>query len=112
MYFKILILISSMISLTSCTTTFIKSPLTINNKINNNQTLTLKSLSNKNIGTLNTNDNWNTANFITPNKKIYPLTRAVSADGIKLNNGSLVIHFKGSEGILEKNSVTTHFTLN
>ena len=43
------------------------------------------------------------------NKKTYNLTRAISADGIKLNNGPIVIHFKGNEGILEKNSIVTHF---
>ncbi|MGL4861553.1 MAG: hypothetical protein ACRC4T_00335, partial [Cetobacterium sp.] len=80
-------------------------------KINAKQTLTLISDSNKTIGTLVTDDNWESAIFTDSNKKIYNLTRAISADGIKLNNGLIVIHFKRNEGILEKNSIVTHFLI-
>lgn len=118
MNFKILLLTTTFIFLAGCR------PLTSNSKvltpldqplvtpkINENQKLTLISNSNKTIGILITNDNWETAIFTDLNKKKYNLTRAISADGIKLNNGPIVIHFKGNEGILEKNSIVTHFLI-
>ena len=118
MNFKILLLTTTFIFLAGCKPLTSKSnskasaPLTqslIAPKINENQKLILISNGNKTIGTLITNDNWETATFTDSNKKTYNLTRAVSADGIKLNNGPIVVHFKGNEGILEKNSIVTHF---
>ncbi len=118
MNFKILLLTTTFIFLVGCKPLTLKSntltppnqPL-ITPKINENQNLILVSNSNKTIGTLLTNDNWETATFIDSNKKIYNLTRAISANGIKLNNGPIVIHFKGNEGILEKNSIVIHFLI-
>ncbi|MCQ8213566.1 hypothetical protein NON08_13750 [Cetobacterium somerae] len=115
MNFKILISTLTLISLLGCTNlnnkninknAVIKTPT-----IMMNQKLTLESNNNKYIGELNTDNNWENAIFITPDNKQYNLTRAISADGIKLNNGSLVIHFKGDYGILEKNSIITKFKI-
>lgn len=119
MNFKILLLITSFVFISGCksltstskdSTSLVQTTPTP--KINENQNLILlSSISNKMIGTLTSNDNWETATFIDLNKKTYDLTRAISADGIKLNNGSIVIHFKGNEGILEKNSIITYFLI-
>ena len=120
MNFKILILTTTFVFLAGCETLNSKQNSKISTplnqivtppKINEKQTLILISNSNKNMGTLITDDNWESASFTDSNKKTYNLTRAISADGIKLNNGPIVIHFKGNQGILEKNSIVTHFLI-
>lgn len=116
MNFKILILAVTFVFLTGCEALNSKISPSLNQpitapKINENQNLILISNSNKTIGTLITNDNWETAIFTDTNKKKYNLTRAISANGIKLNNGPIVIHFKANEGVLEKNSIITHFLI-
>lgn len=115
MNFKILISTLTLISLLGCTNlndkNINKNTVITTSTITMNQELTLESNNNKYIGKLITNNNWENAIFITSKNKQYNLTRAVSADGIKLNNGSLVIHFKGNYGILEKNSIITKFKI-
>lgn len=53
------------------------------------------------IGKLITNNNWESAIFIEKNNR-NNLTRAVSGDGIKMENDNISIHFKNGEGILER----------
>ena len=120
MNFKILLLTTTFIFLAGCKPLTSKSnskvltPINqslITPKTDENQKLILISNSNKTIGTLIPNDKWETATFTDSNKKKYNLTRAISAYWIKLNNGPIVIHFKSNDGILEKNSIVTHFLI-
>ncbi len=113
MNIKILLLTTFFISLIGCKS-LTSSPLNqaiVSSKSDETQKLTLVTNDNELIGTLMTDDNWETATFVELNKNVYNLTRAVSANGIKLNNGPVVIHFKGKEGILEKNSIVTNFLI-
>lgn len=116
MNLKTLSLALIIISLSGCAnlsskTSFKENKITSAHKVKMNQNLILKSNGNRFIGELTTDDNWETATFTTAKKEQFHLTRAISGSGIKLNNGSLIIHFKGDSGILERNSIVTNFKI-